>query len=461
MTPELAVVGQPNKGKSSIVATLAEDEMIAISENPGTTRRASRHVFTIDGRALYALVDTPGFQRARAVLAWLREHETGAHERAGVVAAFVDTHRNDPGFNDECELLSPLVEGAGILYVVDGAKPYGPEYEVEMEVLRWTGRPRMALINMIGSGDFADEWRQALDQYFSIVRVFDAVRADFDKRTELLRAFAELEQDWRPALLESVAALEAEHARRIRRSAQTIAGALTDAMTAVETSRLEGTDQDQLTQRLERRLRDGLRKREASMRIDIQALYRHPKLAVEAVDSSNAALDLFTEANWELFGLSRRELVVAAAISGAVAGGAIDLVVGGASLLLGAGIGAAVATTGALFGANELAKVKVLGTEIGGEVLQVGPVKDANFPWVWLGRAWLHHRLVSERNHARREAITIAASESEHLVEAIPSALRHELARLIERAKKSDAVASQLTDAIAQALQIDLDESIS
>ena len=71
MIPTFAVVGQPNKGKSSIVATLAEDERIAIAPTPGTTRNAHHYTLSIDGEPQYVLVDTPGFQRARAVLDWL------------------------------------------------------------------------------------------------------------------------------------------------------------------------------------------------------------------------------------------------------------------------------------------------------------------------------------------------------------------------------------------------------
>ena len=92
-------------------------------------------------------------------------------------------HEADARFPDECELLRPIVAGAGILYVVDGSKPYGAESELEMQILQWTGRPRMALINLIGEEDHQAEWRQALDQYFSLVRVFDAVGADFDRMT--------------------------------------------------------------------------------------------------------------------------------------------------------------------------------------------------------------------------------------------------------------------------------------
>ncbi|MEX2326794.1 MAG: GTPase, partial [Pseudomonadales bacterium] len=103
--PTFAVVGHPNKGKSSIVATLAEDDRVAISRTPGTTRKARRHTFTLDGEALYTLVDTPGFQRPGEVLDWLKQHAGSASDRPEAVAAFVERHREDPRFADECELL--------------------------------------------------------------------------------------------------------------------------------------------------------------------------------------------------------------------------------------------------------------------------------------------------------------------------------------------------------------------
>ena len=207
--PRFAIVGHPNKGKSSIVATLAEDDAVAISPHPGTTTQSRVYPMRLDGEVLYELVDTPGFQRARETLAWLQKHDRGAGERAAVVAEFVAAHRKDPRFHDECELLAPIVAGAGILYVVDGSRPYGRHYEAEMEVLRSTGRPRMALINLISSGDHVGEWRAALSQYFSIVRVFDAVRADFAKRIELLRAFGAIDERWAPPLNAAADALVA------------------------------------------------------------------------------------------------------------------------------------------------------------------------------------------------------------------------------------------------------------
>jgi hypothetical protein len=82
----------------------------------------------------------------------MRQHETTADRHVDVVRTFVEVHRRQSQFADECELLEPILNGAGILYVVDGSVPYGEEYEPEMEILRWTGQPSMALINPIGAG---------------------------------------------------------------------------------------------------------------------------------------------------------------------------------------------------------------------------------------------------------------------------------------------------------------------
>ena len=440
--PRFAVVGHPNKGKSSIVATLAEDDRVAISSTPGTTRAANRHTFRIDGEPLYELIDTPGFQRPGELLNLLRKQAGSASDRAAAVAAFVEAHRGEDRFHDECELLAPLVEGAGILYVVDGAKPYGPEYEVEMEILRWTGRPRMALINRIGDGDFEEEWRQALDQYFSIVRVFDALSADFDKRISLLRAFAELDEAWRPLLDRAVEELMAERERRRHRSAREIASLMLDALTATERESVgAGADTEGLKSRLLERLQHRIRQREGAAIEQIKAIYGHGSLDVGSDGDDASGLhgsDIFTSENWEVFGLSRHQLAMTGAVSGAAAGSGVDLALGGSSLFLGAGLGALVGGAGAWFGSGGLAKVKTVAGSLGGRIVQVGPVAAANFPWVVLGRAWLGFGLIAERNHARRDAIALAVASETHLMGAVPDDLRRDLARSFRKISRGD-----------------------
>ena len=118
-------------------------------------------------------------------------------------------------------------------------------------------------------------------------------------------------------------------------------------------------------------------------------------------------LDLFAEETWDLFGLSKNQLLVTGSMGGAAAGLGIDVMFGGTTLLLGATLGAVAGAVGSWFGSDELAKTKVLGTPLGGKQLQVGPISAANFPWMLLGRAWVHHYLIKERNHALREVLSV------------------------------------------------------
>ena len=77
-SPVFAVVGHPNKGKSSVVATLSQNDAIAIALEPGTTRKRQAYPLSVDDNILYTLVDTPGFQRPRRVLEWLEAHSLSA-----------------------------------------------------------------------------------------------------------------------------------------------------------------------------------------------------------------------------------------------------------------------------------------------------------------------------------------------------------------------------------------------
>ena len=460
--PTFAIVGHPNKGKSSLVATLAEDETVVVSPDPGTTRHSREFQMQSDGRVLYALVDTPGFQRPRAVLEWLQAHERSASERPAVVRDFVTRHANDPRFADECELLRPILAGAGILYVVDGAHPYGAEYEAEMEILRWTGQPRMALINMIGAGDHVEEWRRALNQYFSIARVFDVLRADFHKRLQLLRALRELtevDQAWARSLDQAIDTLERDRSARQQRAAAEIADLLIDVLAASESAPCpEGTDQARLGLELTERLRRRIRAREQSARRAVQELYRHRALQMQSSEFDLLTQDLFSERSFSVFGLSNAQLAMTGAATGAVAGGVLDAAVGGASLLLGAGIGAMVGGLGAMFGANQLAKVQLLGAPLGGYRLVVGPISATNLPWVILGRSLLHHRLVAETNHARRESLVLDADADQHVAGSIDAGDRRRMAGLFKRIREEGGLTTPLRDELVRLIVAAMDD---
>src|SRR5210317_1271133 len=90
--PNFAVVGRPNKGKSSIVATLARDDSVRIAARAGSTRSTRRFPMQVDGEVLYELIDTPGMQRSRQLLAWLQSHCSDAASRPATVQRFLEEH---------------------------------------------------------------------------------------------------------------------------------------------------------------------------------------------------------------------------------------------------------------------------------------------------------------------------------------------------------------------------------
>jgi len=409
--PTFAVVGQPNKGKSSIVATLAEDDRVDIRPESGTTRVARR--FTASGRdgtPLYTLIDTPGFQRARRALDWMKRHETTAADHPEAVRRFVEGHRRDPRHADEVELLSPIVAGAAVLYVVDGSTPFGPEYEPEMEILRWTGRPSMALINPIGEADHVEAWRRALGQYFRVVRVFNALAVEFDKRIALLEAFSQLDESWEGPMRRAAVVLREQREVRREASAQVIAAMLLDVLTLRERRKLETrADPTPHKPALEQKLRDRIRARERACRQQVQALYRHHRLELDEDELDVLGDDLFSEATWTAFGLSRGELAKLGGFGGALAGGAagasIDLTLGGLSglapTLLGTAAGGLGGALGGWWTSDRLAKIRVLDQPLGGKLLEAGPIQNPNLRFVLLGRAVAHHHLVANRTHAQ------------------------------------------------------------
>ncbi len=418
--PVLAVVGHPNKGKSSLVATLAHDDSVAIGADPGTTLHARAYPMRIDGQLLYTLVDTPGFQRARQVLAWLESRASSesasAADRPRLVAEFVAQPDNASRFPDECELLRPIVEGAGILYVVDGGVPYGPEYEAEMEILRWTGAPSMAIINPVASRAHVKQWRAALSQFFRVVRVIDAVSADFPTRRQLLLAFGELEVSWRAPIEEAVAALDETRETQQRFAAREIAELIANSLGLVVERRLgPHEDPGQHRDALEAEYKQALQDLESSHRREVQRVYEHHVLEARVSDLELLEQDLFSEDTWLTFGLRRRDLVAAGAASGAATGVFVDAALQGVSLLLGMATGAAIGGVLGWLGAGRLAELKIVDRPLGGKLARFGPAKNVNFPFVLLGRARLHWSLVEGRTHAMRAPIELSEEVAERL----------------------------------------------
>jgi GTPase Era involved in 16S rRNA processing len=435
--PVFAVVGRPNKGKSSIVATLARDDAVYIDARAGSTREARRYPMKVDGETLYELVDTPGLQRARAVLDWLRAHCADAAARPAAVKAFVEQHEGDPRYRDECQALRPVVDGAGIIYVVDGSCPYGADYEAEMEILRWSGRPSLALINPIEGEEFVEEWSAGLGQFFRTVRTFNAHRAEVSKQLELLELFGHLDPAWRQPLERAVAILRQDRQLQVQGAASFITDLIVEAINyKVEQAVPDGLPLEPVQKLLFERYKAHLVRRERQCRQRVEELYYYTHLKKSEQGLTLEESDLFNIEQWYLWGLGEKSLLVVAASAGALVGGttgiALDAASGGllgglGTLVAGAG-GAVSGVWGARKYADKIGQVKVKGIPTGGQLVSYGPSRNINFPFVLLGRALLHQRLISIRTHADRNALDL----SQPLLDWLGDSQRKRLARIFD-----------------------------
>lgn len=465
-TPVFAVVGRPNKGKSSIVATLARDDAVYIDARAGSTKEAHSYPMKVDGETLYELVDTPGLQRARSVLDWLNAHCSDAAARPETVKAFVEQHTGDARYRDECQALQPIVNGAGIIYVVDGSVPYGADYEAEMEILRWSGRPSLALINPIEGEQFVEEWTAGLGQFFRTVRIFNAHRAEVTKQLELLELFGHLDPTWREPLERAVAILQHDRQLQAQGASSYITDLIVEAITyKVEQAVPDGLPLEPVQKLLFERYKAHLVKRERQCRQRVEELYYYSNLKKSEESLALEESDLFNIEKWYLWGLSERALLTAAASAGAVVGGSTGIVVDAATGGLLGGLGTLVAGAGGavsgIWGARKYAdkigQVKVKGIPTGGNMLSYGPSKSVNFPFVLLGRALLHQRLISTRTHADRDALDL----NQPLLERLTEKERKRLARLFDdirndrkpaerRAQLGDMILGWCEDPVAQ-----------
>jgi len=401
--PVLAIMGHPNAGKSSVVATLTENDRIQIDKRAGTTTTCTRYPVAIDGERILEFIDTPGFQNPSDILEWFQTHA----QQPNLAGAFVAAHEHQPLFAHDCDLLRPVAEGAGIILVVDGSKRIKEKDRVEMELLRLTARPRMAILNNQTNVDrHMGAWRDALNMAFNAVREFNAHRATYDERIRLLGALKTIDQRWEAGLDHTIRSFERDWARRIDQSVESILTLLKKALT-LKVERLvrveeapSQADIEAIQATLLETFQERLRRLESETQAEIRAHFRH---SVWNPPGSVLSRDLFSEEVQQTLGLNRSQLALAGAAAGALTGGVIDLGVGGLSLGTGMLLGAITGGVLGAFGREGLAKIDIE-RRLGIQRLSMGPVHNPKFPFVLLDRSLLYCARAMNWSHGRQAA---------------------------------------------------------
>jgi len=402
-TPEIAIIGHPNEGKSSVLSTLAEDDSVRISPVPGETTECRTFPVVIDGRELLSFTDTPGFQHPQQILEVLETFNGSSEAR---LQQLMDFTASSPQFADDHELLRPVFRGAGIIYVVDGSRPVRSVDRAEMEILRLIGRPRMAVINCKDDYfEYLDEWKDEFRKRFNANRLFNAHRATYIERIELLESLKAIDQDWHSILNEIITSFKTDWETRTRTCSEIICSLLKRSLSLQLVENLSsGQDttkkQTKLVQEYSRRVMD----LEARAHQQIRSLFKHNIFDYRLSQHSILREDLFNEKTWHLLGLTRKQFLILGGLGGAAIGAGIDIAALGHGLGLFTALGGIAGTVGAIAGKNHLSTdASFMGVKIAGPQVLVGPAENISLLFVLLNRALLYYQQSINWAHGRRD----------------------------------------------------------
>ena len=306
-----------------------------------------------------------------------------------------------------------MAAGAGVIFVVDGSRPLRHVDRAEMEILRLTGAPRMAVINC-KEEEFAalPQWQSEFRKHFNAVRLFNSCRANYRQRIELLESLKAIDQRLEPVLRSVIEAFQADWEGRNIETAAILTRMLRDTLAYRRTVSCPPGEEEVRRQALRREYEAYVVGEEGRAREAIRRLYKHNIFDLELPPHSVLAEDLFSRRTWEFLGLSDRQLIVAGALGGAALAAGIDAATLGASFGLFSAIGGLIGAGATAFKGRELLSgVRLLGMRMGGEQLQVGPAANIQLLYILLDRALLFYAHVINWAHGRRDYERLAGTK--------------------------------------------------
>ena len=415
------IVGQPNKGKSSIVATLAYNDQIKISHIAGETKKTEEHALSIDGEVLYKIYDTPGFQNSREVLKYFKEHHKDDEDKTIVLKKFIHAYKGSGKYEDEIELLTPIMQGGAIIYIVDGSHPVTKRYAPEMELLSWLDNPSMAFINKIKTDEYyLEEWRRELKKYFPVIREYNPIHATLKDKVNFLKSFALLNQEWEPMIEKAVKAIENNFKTRVNDTIKAITENTYKSITYKNSFKplIKNDISQDDEKRLEKQYQEHIKKLEINTHEKIKYLWGHYSLKSDINDIHLTQTDLFSKESSN-DGLLKKSLMIASTITGGTIAGTTTAAVTAHTSLVDFGVTTLVSTSlatlgggltglaSAIYGYDNLMNKTIFGNFISGKTLEIGPVKNENFIFIISARAIKYALAIIQKSHADRENLFI------------------------------------------------------
>ena len=400
--PCFAIIGHPNEGKSAVVSTLAEDDSVAVSSIPGETTKCRQYPVIIDGHEIISFIDTPGFQNPNKTLNFLKDYH-GPDQNA--LQAFCHEHEKLAAFRDDCRLLTPVIQGAGIIFVVDGSRPVRRDDCVEMEILRLSGQPRMAIINCKENQNrYMQVWKNEFRKHFNAIRVFNAHQATYAGRIELLETLKSIDQDWQPALTTVITTFQQDWKNRCSLTAGIICELLSTSLQCHLTKNFTKRMDEQIVyNKLLHDYQHELKTIEQKAFSKIRGVFKHNIFNYDLPDQSILKADLFSAKTWQVLGLRPLQLAAVGGAAGSTMGAVLDVAAAGLTFGIFTILGGALGAGGAVLGGQRAVESKVSGLKIGGWQLKIGPYMKTDLLFILLDRSLLFCTHIINWAHGRRD----------------------------------------------------------
>jgi hypothetical protein len=170
----------------------------------------------------------------------------------------------------------------------------------EMEILRLTGCPRIAIINCKETEqNYLEQWKSEFRKHFNAVRRFNAHKATYAERIALLENLKSIDQDWQPVLETVIEAFKNDWEERNLVTADIICRMLTDCLThSVSRNISENTSEEKVRQEVISKYSRDIEEKKRNAHNRIRKLFKHNIFNYELPTHSILHEDLFNQKTW-------------------------------------------------------------------------------------------------------------------------------------------------------------------
>jgi Domain of unknown function (DUF3482)/50S ribosome-binding GTPase len=367
-TINLSLVSHTNVGKTTLLRTLARQDIGEVADRAHVTGQAEGHVLigTPQGDVL-RLWDTPGFGDSARLLRRLRASDNPI---GWVTTQVWDRFTDRPFFSSQQAIRNVRDEGDVVLYLVNVAEdPASAGYvDVEMQILGWIGKPVLLLLNQMGAprereAEAAEElaWRRHVASHTGVRGVIglDAFARCWVQEDQLLGAVGGvLPPEKQPAFQRLRAAWRAQNIEVFDAAMRALAAQIAQAATDSETVAVPGFGQrasrwlsSLLTERALNDSDEGRAMNALANRLDSAVRQATDRLIVLHGLAGKASETILARVAGQ-FDIAKpadtaKSGVIGGVVTGALGGLAADLAAGGLTFGAGALIGGIVGALGA------------------------------------------------------------------------------------------------------------------